>query len=63
MTRTPSPLSSKRSTATPSRLVTHSLDDLLEEIRQLRATLTVYRHLVDRLTERLATEEHVCGTN
>jgi hypothetical protein len=58
----PSSCSSGKPT-TPKRAVAGSYDDLLEEVRQLSAALSVYRHLVDRLTPRLATEEPACGTN
>jgi hypothetical protein len=57
----PSSCSSAKRTPT-KRAVAGSYDDLLEEVRQLSASLSVYRHLVDRLTQRL-TEEQTCGTN
>jgi hypothetical protein len=46
----------KRSTVIQNREVTVTYDDLLEEVKQLRAALSVYRHLVDRLTKQLTTE-------
>jgi hypothetical protein len=63
MTHPSSCSSAKEATATLSRGVASSYDELLEEVRQLSAALSVYRHIVDRLTQRLASEEHTCGAN
>ncbi len=41
----------KRRSLDPSASSHPSTDDLMEEVRQLRAALAVYRKLVDRLIE------------
>lgn len=41
--------SEKRATIPQNRLSTTASEELLEEVRQLRAALSVYRQLVDRL--------------
>jgi hypothetical protein len=49
--RTSSNCSCKRRPAENSARTSPKSDELLEEIRQLRAALAVYRKLVDRLLE------------
>ena len=44
----------KRLTIPQNRIIASASEELIEEIRQLRASLSIYRHLVDRLLEKHA---------